>query len=140
MRHILASVPAGASPFPRDNREKPQANFLERFCEWDFGARTSWRANLSQPLCFLHRGALVPASDLQTLAPQTEAMTAPVENLEAVGLTIAKNEQVARERVADEGEKAIEPQTQAAGGNDCSTRCVPRKAVSIPLSSVSISQ
>ena len=47
-----------------------------------------------------HAGAVrrrcgeVVASLLQTLAPQAQAVTAPVEHLEAVGRAIAENEQV----------------------------------------------
>ena len=65
------------------------------------------------------RGEVV-APLLQALAPQAQAMPAPVQDLEAVGLAVAENEQVARQRVgllagADQGEQAVKTQTHING-------------------------
>src|SRR5262249_62156859 len=62
----------------------------------------------------------VVAALFQALAPQAQAMPAPVEDLEAVGAAIAKDEQVARQGVglesgADQLEQAVEAQAHIDG-------------------------
>src|SRR5580658_7238011 len=65
------------------------------------------------------RGEVV-AARLKALAPQAQAVSAPVEDLKAVGCAVAKDEQVAGERVgleaaADQGEQAVEAQPHIDG-------------------------
>jgi hypothetical protein len=55
----------------------------------------------------------VVAALLQALAPQAQAVAAPVEDLEPVGGAVAEDEQVARQRVGvqpggDQGEQTVE--------------------------------
>ena len=57
---------------------------------------------------------------LQALAPQAQTVAAPVEDLEAVGRAVAKNEQVTGERVglqpgADQSEQAIKAEAHVHG-------------------------
>jgi hypothetical protein len=54
------------------------------------------------------------------LAPQAQAVAAPVEDLQTVGTTIAKNEQVAAKRIGlqailHQREQAVEAQTHIDG-------------------------
>ena len=62
----------------------------------------------------------VVASGFQALAPQAQAVAAPVQDLEAVGGAVAEDEQVAGQRVglqpgADQGKQAVEAQTHIDG-------------------------
>ena len=62
----------------------------------------------------------VIAAGFQALAPQAQAVSAPVENLEAVGRAVTENKEMAGERVglesgADEVEQPVEAETHIDG-------------------------
>src|ERR1700722_5268834 len=62
----------------------------------------------------------VIAAGFEPLAPQAQAMTSPIENLETIGATIAKDEQVAGQRVGlqartDQREQTVEAQPHIDG-------------------------
>ena len=80
----------------------------------------NWPAVSSMPAVASVGLGEVVASGFQPLAPQAQAVAAPVQDLDAVGGAVAEDEQVAGQRVGlqpgpDQGEQAVEAQTHIDG-------------------------
>ena len=80
----------------------------------------NWPAVSSMPALSGGGVGEVVASGFQALAPQAQAVAAPVQDLEAVGGAVAEDEQVAGQGVgleagADQSEQAVEAQAHIDG-------------------------